>query len=729
MKKIIITLISIIYTLHIFAQNQDTLNEVMVKALRGKEYNQGQSISIERKGIAFSNPQSAAHLLENTGQVLVQRSQGGGGSPILRGFEANKTLLVVDGVRMNNAIYRGGHLQNVITLDANMLERVEVLFGGNSLLYGSDALGGVMSFQTRKPEFSNDDNLRVNIGAMTRYSTANEEKTANIKLNLGIKRLASLTSFSYSDFGDLNAGKNYNRDYPNWGKRNFYVERFNNKDSIVKNAAVQEQIGTAYQQYDFLEKLLFAQNQHTTHGINFQLSNSSDIPRYDRLTETDSKTGLPKQAEWYYGPQKRTMLSYHFDNTKQTAFSDKIQVVAAYQNIEESRNTRSFGNDKKTQRVENVKVISLNADLMKTLGKNTLQYGVEMQHNDVTSTATFVNVKTGATGAASTRYPDGGSKMWSAAAYLLDKVQLAKNTSITAGIRYNQTSLTSIFKDKTFYPFPFNDLKQNHGALVGNLAFQQKTDIGFSATVSLSSAYRAPNVDDLTKVFESTAGRLIVPNSGLKPEKTYNAELILQQKLGEKGMIQVVPFFTRYYDALSLAATKYDGKDTVLYDKKKSTVFTTVNLDKANIFGISLSGKFKIITNVSLSANYTYTKSRVLGATADTPLDHIPPAFGRISLDYKNEKLQASFYTLFNGAKKSDTYRLGTEDNELYSADPAKGFMPSWYTLNLRASYDIKHYVTVQVGLENILDTHYRVFASGVSAAGRNLSVTLRGGF
>ena len=154
-----------------------------------------------------------------------------------------------------------------------------------------------------------------------------------------------------------------------------------------------------------------------------------------------------------------------------------------------------------------------------------------------------------------------------------------------------------------------------------------------------------------------------------------------------------------------------------------------MNLDKANIYGISLSGKYKIVTNLSLSANYTYTKGQVLGATADTPLDHIPPTFGRISVDYKNEKLQASFYTLFNGAKKSANYRLGTEDNELYSADPVKGFMPSWYTLNLRASYDIKHYVTVQVGLENLLDTHYRVFASGVSAAGRNLSVTLRGGF
>ena len=110
-------------------------------------------------------------------------------------------------------------------------------------------------------------------------------------------------------------------------------------------------------------------------------------------------------------------------------------------------------------------------------------------------------------------------------------------------------------------------------------------------------------------------------------------------------------------------------------------------------------------------------------------MDHIPPTFGKLSVDYAKNKIRASVYTLLNGAKKTADYRLGTEDNELYSADPTNGFMPAWYTVNLRASYDILKNLSLQVGLENILDTHYRVYASGVSNAGRNFSLTLRSDF
>ena len=98
--------------------------------------------------VRLENPESSADMLQNTGNVLVQKSQGGGGSPMIRGFEANKLLLVIDGVRMNNAIYRSGHLQNAITVDNSVLDHTEIIFGPSSSLYGSDALGGVIHFHT-----------------------------------------------------------------------------------------------------------------------------------------------------------------------------------------------------------------------------------------------------------------------------------------------------------------------------------------------------------------------------------------------------------------------------------------------------------------------------------------------------------------------------------------------------------------------------------------------------
>ena len=100
------------------------------------------------------NPQTTADLLAGDGMLTVQKSQQGGGSPSIRGFESSRVLLVVDGVRMNNLIYRGGHLQNVITIDPSIIGEAEVIYGPASVGYGSDALGGVISFRTKMPRLA-----------------------------------------------------------------------------------------------------------------------------------------------------------------------------------------------------------------------------------------------------------------------------------------------------------------------------------------------------------------------------------------------------------------------------------------------------------------------------------------------------------------------------------------------------------------------------------------------
>ena len=176
---------------------------------------------ISSRQIANWNAQNTGDLLINTGNVFVQKSQQGGSSPVMRGFEASRVLLVVDGVRLNNAIYRSGHLQNVITVDQNMLERVEVLFGPASTLFGSDALGGVMHFRSRQPTLSNTG-TNVNGNAFARYSSANNEKTIHADVNIGLNKWAFLTSATVSDFDDMRMGNDYPSKYPDFGRRTFF---------------------------------------------------------------------------------------------------------------------------------------------------------------------------------------------------------------------------------------------------------------------------------------------------------------------------------------------------------------------------------------------------------------------------------------------------------------------------------------------------------------------------
>jgi hemoglobin/transferrin/lactoferrin receptor protein len=206
--------------------------------------------------ISYWNTPTTAELLMNTGNILVQKSQLGGGSPVMRGFEANKVLILIDGVRFNNAIFRGGHLQNVLRIDENVLDRIEVVYGPGSSIYGSDALGGVINFFTKNPMLSTNAKPLFKAGAYGRYSYAYNEKTGHIDLNLGFKKIGILGSFTFSDFGDLRQGKYGNPFIRDIWDRQYYQANINNRDTMLLNDDENKQVGSKYHQYD-LSKAMY----------------------------------------------------------------------------------------------------------------------------------------------------------------------------------------------------------------------------------------------------------------------------------------------------------------------------------------------------------------------------------------------------------------------------------------------------------------------------------------
>ena len=295
------------------------------------------------------------------------------------------------------------------------------------------------------------------------------------------------------------------------------------------------------------------------------------------------------------------------------------------------------------------------------------------------------------------------------------------------GLRLTHAELFSKFNDKTFFPFPFNDVDQHSTALTGNIGLVISSSDGWRISPLFSTGFRTPNVDDLTKVFESVSGDLIVPNPGLKPEHTYNYELSISKIFNSKIQLGVNVFYTDYRNALTTGPTTFNGQSQVLYDGMLSNVSTTVNKAKAYIYGISGNVATDVTEHVSFSSVLTYTYGRIKENPKDYPLDHIVPMYGRTSVTGNFLKFTAEVFALYNSAKKSKDYNLRGEDNQLYSADAVNGYTPSWFTLNLRTKYDINRYASIQFAVENITDKFYRVFASGLSAPGRNFVVTLRG--
>ncbi len=737
----------LIYTLFIFSlfsiplraqEERDTvktsyLDEVVISANKIQEPRRqvAQQIQIINKAtIQNFNAQTAADLIQNSGQVAMQRSQQGGGSPIIRGFEASRVLLVIDGVRMNNAIYRAGHLQNIITMDNNALDRVEILFGPSSTVYGSDALGGVVHFFTRNPVLSTRGKLTIDGNAFTRFGSANNEKTGHIDFNLGGNRLASFTSFTLSDFGDLRMGEKTNKALgEEYWVRNQYAERAadNSGDVLVTNSDPYVQKFSGYKQYDLLQKLLFKQNDRIQHLLNFQYSTSTNIPRYDRLTDAQGN-GL-RSAQWYYGPQKRMLASYQLKITEVGNLADALTATVSYQDIEESRHDRRFNSNNLNHRTEKIKVGGLTIDLQKKIKANQLRYGFDGQFNSLTSTAFRENISSGAITPVDTRYPDGDNTLNYWALYATHTLPLSDTWTLNDGIRIGGSSLNSTFKDKSFFPFPYDDIKQNNTYASGNLGIIYSPS-SWKFSLMTSTGYRVPNVDDLAKVFESvqgsptTTGTLVVPNPDLAPEKTINADLSIARFFGSKARLEGTLFATNFFDAIATRPSTLNGQSPVNYNGFLANVVSSQNVGKAYIYGYSVSGQFEIIDKLNLTAAYNYTHGRVKNSgNPETPLDHIPPTFGRIGLNYTTTKFFAELFSNFNGWKRLRNYSSSGEDNLQYAT--AEG-MPSWYTINARASYTLNRVFIFQAGVDNILDLQYRQFASGINSPGRNIFGTLR---
>lgn len=707
--------------------------EVITVSTAEKVYVAGREISLEEvpqkvevigvSEIKFRNPQTTAHMLENSGAVMVQRSQMGGGSPILRGFEANKVLLVVDGVRLNNAIYRGGHLQNAITVDNSILQQSEVIFGPNSVLYGSDALGGVIHFRTRQPKLSTTPGVEhVSGHVMSRLSSANQEKTFHVDVNVGSDRFGSLTSFTRSSYGDLKMGSNRDHGDSEWGLVKYYADFEEGADLNVVNPDPTVQRGTAYDQLDFVQKFLLQASEDLMVTANFQYSTSSDVPRFDRLNDVDGDQ--VRWAEWHYGPQNRLLFSLRMDLADSNKVFDDVAIIAATQRIDEDRIQRRFGQSTRNTQSEDVWVHSLNADFQKDFPKTQVNYGVEFTHNVVESNASFFDLGSGETGLVPTRYPNGGASMTTGALYLAARRGITKKLKTKIGARYSYATLDASFENNPFYDLPFDVIDFGRGALTGSLGLIYTPDSTWKINTVFSSGYRSPNVDDFGKVREKD-GFVLVPNDFLEPEYAYSGELtVIKRLLNDKVQLTGTGYYTLLNNAIVQRDYTLNGQDSLFVEGTLARIQTNFNASSAFIYGYFFGLKSTLCKDLSFKASYNFTFGQE--DENDVPLAHIPPAFGQVALQYNTKKFRGEIGPRFNLEKPEERYAAGSTDNP---AEALPSGTPGWWTLNLNTSYYISPVFEAQFAVENILDKHYKVFASGLSAPGRNFIIALRGTF
>lgn len=706
-----------------------SLNQAVVSASRWiqpKKEVPARIALISSRDIAFQNPQTTADLLGNSGEVFIQKSQQGGGSPMIRGFSTNRLLISVDGVRMNTAIFRTGNVQNVISIDPMAVQSAEVFFGPGSVIYGSDAIGGVMSFQTLSPQFSLSEKPFVQGNSALRYSSASNERSMHFDVNVGWQKWAALSSISFTDFDDLRMGSHGPDEY----LRHFYVQRQNGTDVVVRNDDPQIQKPTGYSQVNMMQKIRFRPN--TQWDLNYALhySTTTDYSRYDRLIRTNN--GLPGSAEWNYGPQK--WLMHHLNATYygKSFLFDQLAVNLAYQKFEESRISRNFNSDKRTIQQEEVDAWSASLDMEKDLGaRHLIYYGLEAVYNDVNSRGVMENISTGSREITKARYPI--SQWYSLAAYLSHQWKFSEKLLLQSGARYSQFMLDADFNNNlAFYPFPFSEANINDGALTASLGLAWHPADSWQFSTNASTGFRSPNVDDVGKLFDSGDSLLVIPNPQLTAEYAYNVEGSITKTIANRIKLEFTAFYTYLDNALVRRPTTLNGQDSVMYNSELSQVTSLQNAAFTEVYGIQAGITIALRNGWGFSSRYNFQKGvDELDDGSRSPSRHAAPAFGLSHLTYELPRLKMDFYAQYSAGFSYE--QLAFDEREkpyLYVSDgKGKHYSPAWYTLNFKAQYKITEKLMLGAGVENILDRRYQPYSSGIVAAGRNLMFSLRSSF
>ncbi len=710
-------------------QSSMNLDQVVVSATRWRQSSSkvpSKIVSITPKEAALQNPQTAADLLGISGKVFVQKSQQGGGSPMIRGFATNRLLYTVDGVRMNSAIFRSGNIQNVINLDPFATESTEVLFGPGSVIYGSDAIGGVMSFQTLTPQLSLSNEPLITGKAVTRYSSANNEKTGHFDVNVGWKKWALVTSFSSWDFDHLRQGSIGPDDYI----KNIYVQRQDGTDVVITQDDPLLQNPSAYAQINLMQKVRFQLNEKWDFRYGFHYSGTSSYGRYDRHNRYSN--GTLRYSEWDYGPQTWLMNNLSASHQGNNAVYDQLNLRLAQQSFEESRIDRSLNNDVRNTQTENVEAYSANLDLVKSIGsRNTLFYGVEYVFNDVVSKGALRGISTGIDEAGPSRYP---LSTWnSIAVYVNDEFRMSDKLTLQAGLRYSQFMLKGDFRNNVnFFPFPFTNVDINSGAFTGSLGGVYRPSESWTISANFGTAFRSPNVDDMGKVFDSEPGTVTVPNPDLEAEYAYNFDMGIAKVFGDRIKVDLAGYYTVLQNALVRRNFRLNDQDSIIYDGNLSQVQAIQNAAVANVYGIQAGVEVKLTGGFTLLSDFNYQigEEELDDGTTSTSR-HAAPLFGASRLRYQTKDLTLEFNAMYQGERSFDD--LPQEEqakDEIYAKDAdGNNYSPAWYTLNLKAMYQFTEKLSLSAGVENLTDQRYRPYSSGISGSGRNFILAFRANF
>ena len=609
--------------------------------------------------IKIGNYRTTPEALMGSSGVFVQKTNHGGGSAFIRGLTGNQTLLILDGVRINNATFRYGPNQYLNNIDLYSIDQIEVSKGTGSVEYGSDAIGGVIHLHSVTPSYNQKKTWSTS--TLFKYIGQDMEKSNRTTVQYAQKNFAIQSGITLRNFGDLVGGKNVGVQSPS----GYDETGINTIAKLQLNKAGEITISSRF----FIQK---------------------DVPIYHKvLLESFKINEIAKQ--------ERNIHSIQWEKNLQYTFLSKIKVIQSFQYSNEERESNKLNNVIYKYERDQVNSNGTSIDLYSNPTKNwQINSGIDFNADKIKSLLIDKNLTTGVAVNKRGLYPNNSSYK-SFSVFNLHKIDLQK-WHIEAGLRYNRFGIqltdTSI-----------GEVNIHPSALVGNAGISYTLNTSNLVYASLSSGYRAPNIDDM-----GTLGivdfRYELPSNSLEPEKS------LHYELGYKLNTKLVQFdLSGFYLNLKDIITRQKVTGSLINGYQ---VYSKQNSDASYIKGFEANLAVQLNQQFKWSSNLTYTYGQ--NVTKSEPMRRIPPLFGQQELVWKKNNTQILVQHVFAG--KQDRLAQGDKDDNRIG----KNGTPNWNVFNISLNQQFKH-VFIQLGGINLLNEKYKTHGSGIYAMGRTYSL------
>ncbi|MFA5859690.1 MAG: TonB-dependent receptor [Elusimicrobiota bacterium] len=659
----------------------DNVPHVVITATRTSEPAADTSkpvYTVTSKEISEGNTRTITEIVKTLPGVFMQKTTHGHGSPVIRGFIGRENLILIDGVRLNNSTFRSGPVQYMNTVDSSLIDRLELTRGPSSVLYGSDALGGVINIITKSP--ASIPGLRTTTSV--RYNSADNGISTRAELNGGFDKLSFLMGGTYKNLNDLRAGGSFGVESP-----------------------------TGYSDANGDAKVVYQISDKQKVAVSYQHTNQFNVPRYEKYTGvTRIFHGTGGYDKFVYNPQIRQLGIVQYDYETPNPFLDNISAKISYHRQYEGSQQQKTGSTKVAEYEDTGDTLGTVFQLVSLLSSHKLVYGLEYYNDTVVSQYSEFNTQTGVRAEipANSTFPD-GSKYSSFGMFIEDQWKVLPMLKLVPGVRYSMFEYNTVLRNT-----PLNgNLAETFSNFSGSLGAVYNLTALLNLCANVSQGFRAPNLDDVATLRTTNQG-IDVPSYGLKPEKSNTYEIGIKAKPGQFNW-SAFYYYSDITDKIDRKRGTYNGANTI----NGIQVYQKFNIGSAKLQGVELDGQWYLdnLFNWSLSGMLTYTDG--WNITDSEPLMRIPPVNGMLSIRYDPVHWWIEPYIRF--ADKQD--KLSSRDKEDPRIDP--NGTPGWVTYNLRGGWKINRTFALTCGIENILDTGYREHGSGVDSPGVSVQLGL----